>query len=369
MYFRSFRKREDLLVAPAHWPRQPQVVRSPLQLSPNDIFAIASVSSSTSHICTAPQRPIAHAWPAADRRSSRAAVECDYRRNLATVHDASIRPTPVSEDALETLKLWIEAAESMTSLSRNVLQATLLLVAGLLMAFVARALVARFVRNIGRLLSARGSVGRLEETMSRHRVDVILGRGAFWIVVLLTLMTATQELGFPVVTRWIGPVVAYLPRILLGAVIVFLGVLAGALGSSALARALPASDIVDPQALGRLLHGAVVAFSVVLALQQLGIDVGFITTVVTIALLGFASAGALAFGFGGRTTVANILASHYVRELYEVGHTVRVQGLEGRIVRMTPTAVILSTPEGETAVPSQVFVEASSTRLDDGGRL
>ena len=51
------------------------------------------------------------------------------------------------------------------------------------------------------------------------------------------------------------------------------------------------------------------------------------------------------------------------------GHTVRVAGLEGRIVRMTPTAVILSTQDGETAVPTHLFVETTSTRVTPGGRL
>ncbi len=271
---------------------------------------------------------------------------------------------------METFKFWMSTAETMTGLPRNVLGATVLLGLGLLLAFVARAVVARFVRNIGRLMSVRSTgAERVSQTMSRHQVDSLLGRAAFWIVVLLTIMTATQELGFPVVSRWLIAVAAYLPRVLLSLFIVFVGIVAGAVGRSALVRALPASDIVDPQGLGGLVQGIVIGFAVLVAVQQLGIDVGFITTVVTIALIGFFAAGALAFGFGGRTTVANILASHYVRELYEVGQTIRIRELEGRIVRMTPTAVILSTEDGETAVPSQLFVEASSTRVADGGRL
>jgi hypothetical protein len=271
---------------------------------------------------------------------------------------------------MDTFKLWIDAFVNMTDLPRNLLTATIVLALGLLLAFIARAIVARFVRNVGRLMSARSTgAERVSQTMSRHQVDTLLGRAAFWIVVLLTLMTATQELGIPVVSRWLLAVAAFLPRLLLGLLIVFFGVVAGALCRGAVARALPASDIVDPQGLGGLVQGIVVGFSVLVAVQQLGVDVGFITTVITIALIGFFAAGALAFGFGGRTTVANILAGHYVRELYEVGQTVRIRELEGRIVRMTPTAVILSTEDGETAVPSQLFVEASSTRVADGGRL
>ena len=271
---------------------------------------------------------------------------------------------------MDIFKLWSDADLSLTGMPRNVLMATMLLGVGLLFAFVARAIVARFVRNVARLMSSRNTgTERVSQTMSQHRVDILLGRAAFWIVVLLTLMTATRELGVPVVSSWLLEVARFLPRVFLGLVIVFVGFIAGSLCRSAVVRALPASDIVDPQGLGGIVHSVVVGFAMLVAVQQLGVDVGFITTVITIALVGFFAAGALAFGFGGRTTVANILASHYVRELYEVGQTIRIRDLEGRIVRMTPTAVILSTEDGETAVPSQLFVEASSTRVADGGRL
>jgi Mechanosensitive ion channel len=276
---------------------------------------------------------------------------------------------PPSEEVVQTIRLWIDAAENMTGVPSNILKATIVLAFGWLLAFVARGLVGRFIRNVSRLMAVRGNAERVSITMSQHRIDLVVGRFAFWIVLIFTVMTATQELGLPVVSSWLIVVAGYLPRVFLSALIIFIGVIAGALCRSALARALPASDIVDPQGFGGLVQGVVVGFSILIAVQQLGIDVGFIMTIVTIALIGFFAAGALAFGFGGRATVANILASHYVRELYEVGQTIRIRELEGRIVRMTPTAVILSTEEGETAVPSQLFVEASSTRVADGGRL
>jgi hypothetical protein len=282
-------------------------------------------------------------------------------------HDGGV--VPPSEEAVQTFKLWIETAEQMTGVPSNVLQATLVLGMGWLLAFVARAVVGRLVRNAARLMAVRGGGDRVSVQMSHHRIDVLVGRVAFWIVVLFTLMAATQELGLPVVSRWLVVVAGYLPRVFLSVLIIFIGIIAGALCRSALVRALPASDIVDPQGFGGLVQGVVIGFSILVAVQQLGIDVGFIITIVTIALIGFFAAGALAFGFGGRTTVQNILASHYVRELYEVGQTVRIRDLEGRIIRMTPTAVILSTEDGETAVPAQLFVEASSTRVADGGRL
>jgi hypothetical protein len=267
-----------------------------------------------------------------------------------------------------TLRQLIDVAERVSGLPRNAMFAMLVLGVGFALALLVRTLTTRFVREVASLLSSsHRSDDDVESTMSRHRIDVLLGRGAFWLVIVLTLMFASERLGLPVLNTWLGVVAAYLPRVFTCLVIIFTGVVIGSLGRGALRRTLPTTDHIDPERLGGVLQALIVGVSVLVAVQQLGVDVGFLTNVVTIALVGFFGASALAFGLGGRVAVANILAGHYVRELYEVGNTVRIQGLEGRIVRMTATAVILSTQEGETAVPTQLFVEALSTRVASRG--
>ena len=266
---------------------------------------------------------------------------------------------------MQTLRQFLEVAEHFTGLPRNAMFATLILVAGWLLAFLMRSMTVRLVREVARMIAS----GRTDDALARHRLDVLLGRGVFWVVIVLTVMAATERLGLPVINAWLSVVAAYLPRVFTCLVIIITGVIVGSLGRSALTRALPSTDYIDPERLGGVLQWLVVGASVLVAVQQLGIDVGFLTNVVTIALIGFFAASAIAFGLGGRAAVANIIAGHYVRELYEVGNTVRIEGLEGRIVRMTATAVILSHHDGETAVPTQLFATALSTRVASRGHL
>ncbi|MFH1569072.1 MAG: mechanosensitive ion channel domain-containing protein, partial [Gemmatimonadota bacterium] len=110
-------------------------------------------------------------------------------------------------------------------------------------------------------------------------------------------------------------------------------------------------------ALGRLVQTAVVLVAVAVAIEQVGIDIQFLTTasVVTLGVLLFGAA--LAFGLGARTTVSNILAAHYLRRTYTVGQTVRIGELKGEIVQITATAVILRSAEGRALVPAKVFSE------------
>jgi hypothetical protein len=84
--------------------------------------------------------------------------------------------------------------------------------------------------------------------------------------------------------------------------------------------------------------------------------------IVLAALLGGA---ALAFGLGSRGVMENILAAHYVRQLYDIGQIVRIDGAQGRVLKLTATAVVLQTDEGEVVVPAQEFTRTRSMRVSE----
>ncbi len=258
------------------------------------------------------------------------------------------------------LQSWLGRIEDLTGLPRSVLAAMAVVVVGLVLALLVRGAVRRLMARIGRLLPGAGASG---VAGARHRADVAVARGAYWLVLILSFMAATEILGLPVVTTWLGTVAGFLPRVLAALVIAVAGAVFGSLARGAVERALPSSNVVDPGRLGRVAQVVVVATALLVAFEQLGIAVGFITTLVLIAFAGLLVGGALAFGLGGKATVSNILAGHYVRKLYEVGHVIRIAETEGRILRVTPTAVVLETPRGEVAVPTSMFATTFSTRV------
>ena len=76
---------------------------------------------------------------------------------------------------------------------------------------------------------------------------------------------------------------------------------------------------------------------------------------------------ALAFGLGARTAVSNIIGSHYARQAYQVGQTVRFGDVEGTIAAITPVSVVIRVPYGQVTVPARQFSELPSTLVHDGG--
>ena len=274
----------------------------------------------------------------------------------------ALAPSPVPTAAA------VDALQAVMAFLPRLAVALGLALSGGLAAWLLRLVSVHFLRGWGSRLA--GGIGRLFRSRDAERevrgaalgrpVAAAVGSIVFWLVFLFFLAAATESLGLPVISAWISGVAAYLPRLLVGALIVILGLLAGGIAHTALAATAASAGFAYADALGRLAQAMIVMASVIVAFDQLGVAMTFLTVlagIVTGALLGGA---ALAFGLGARTAVANIIAAHYLIKTYRVGHRVRIGEHEGRIVDITPTTVVIATAEGQAVVPAKEFSERAS---------
>jgi len=272
-------------------------------------------------------------------------------------------------------RAWLEVAKPLTDriaaatgLTRSTVVAVVILLAGFvaaaLLARLARRLVARSARWIGNFQPGAMSVAHLE------RVQTAVASAVYWLVVVCAVMAATETLGLPVVTAWLSSVATFLPRVAVAILIVALGTVAARVGRHIVSSAAGSANVVSAERLGRVTEMALLLGTALVAIEQLGIDISFLKATLLILLGGLLAGAALAFGIGGRDLVANILSAHYVHRLYQVGQIVRIDGVEGRIVRITETSVILECAEGDVAIPARTFSDARSTLVvrREGGK-
>lgn len=208
------------------------------------------------------------------------------------------------------------------------------------------------------------AVQGLANRMGMERpVSDVVGAIVFWVVFLFFLTAATEALGLPVLATWLSGISYYLPRILAALLIVFVALLAAGFCRDAIVTTTNAAGITYGSLIGRVAQVVIILVGVVTAVDQLGIDSRFLTATLSITVGAAIGGAALAFGLGARTAVSNIIAVHYVRQTYQVGHTVRLGEIQGRIIEITNTAVILEHPEGRVVVPANSFSESASLLL------
>jgi small-conductance mechanosensitive channel len=246
----------------------------------------------------------------------------------------------------------------------NILSAVALLLVGWLLARLLRRWTAGLAgASLDRLLRTAAARGALEPTGVRRTVPPVIGAAVFWTVMVFAVAAAVEVLGLPAVTNLLGRLAYYIPQVVAAILIVLAGYLAGNLAYGAVSTAAASLQVAYANALGRAVQFTILLVALVIAVDQVGIDSTFLIVTLTIILATTLGGAALAFGLGSGTAVSNIIACYYLTKAYRIGQKVRIAGLEGRIVEIAPTSVVLQTPDGRVFVPAKKFSEETSVLL------
>ncbi|HEX9582032.1 MAG TPA: hypothetical protein VF970_13085 [Gemmatimonadales bacterium] len=188
-------------------------------------------------------------------------------------------------------------------------------------------------------------------------VSELVGRFVYWLIVVVFIAVALEVLGLPVVTSVGERLATYVPDAVTALAVVFLGVIVASLAGGVVAASAASAGVAYAGAAGRAVQGVLVILAFLVGLEQIGVHGEFFLILIWIIIGTLLGGAALAFGLGARAVVSNIIGAHYVAQMYQVGQTVRVGELEGRIVRSTGIAVVLDTQAGLVHVPARLFTE------------
>lgn len=267
----------------------------------------------------------------------------------------------------ESLSSVLPTIEQVRAVVADVLPrlvaALLVLLAGWLVAWTVRAIARRILRRLRARLPEGAGRAAWRQVVDEQGAGEVVAKGVYWLVIFAAAMVATEALGLPVLTTWLGAVTSFVPKVILAAAVAFAGVVGGRVAGGAVRRASTRMLPRQAEQLGRLTQVVLVVVALLLAASQLGLDVSLLTTVFLIVLATTLGGAALAFGLGARSVMANILAMHYVERTYRIGQRVRIGDDEGPIVRTTTTAVVLQASDGEVSIPGRTFADARSVRL------
>lgn len=249
----------------------------------------------------------------------------------------------------------------------NLMAAAALLLLGWILAVLLRAVVARLLKAVQRIVPERLLRHGMPRPGITRGVSDVLGLIVFWAVVLFFVAAAANTLGIPVLGALTAEIAGYLPRLVGAALLLAGGLVIGNLARDAAAAAAAAAGSPFAIPIGQIVRAAILTAAVLLAVAELGIDITLLTAVLSVVLLTVLGAFALAFGLGARDAVSNIIGAHYVRQTFAIGRQVRVAGIEGTIAAITPTSVIVQSTDGQVVIPAKVFNEMMAVLVTSGG--
>ena len=257
----------------------------------------------------------------------------------------------------------IKLKNSAIEYAPRFLFALLVLLIGYLIARLFKYLTKKFVINLPRFfkserIKSRLYAGNLEQS-AKHISKII-----YWIILIFTIALITEIIGLPIITSWLSGIVHYLPNILAAIVIIFIGIIGGRLVGSLIVSAANKAGIAYGNVIGKAAQYALLFISIIVAADQIGIEIGFLIQLVDIVLAALLFGAALAFGLGAKTSVSNILASYYIHNNYKEGDSIKIEDVEGKIISISSTSVLVATKDGQVNIPAKDFNDKKSVLLN-----
>ncbi len=192
-----------------------------------------------------------------------------------------------------------------------------------------------------------------------------LARGVFWITILIFIIFSSQVFGFNVIDHWMMLASSYLPKLIGAFAVLIAGVLVSRIVGDVVSRSGKTAGIQAASRFGYIIYIAGVTVTILVAIQQIGIEIEFLTTGVLVVLACLLAGGALSFGIGSAPVVTNILAAFYARKNIKTGANIIIDGIEGRVVDISTTSFVLECKSGRLIIPARRFNEAVVEVLHD----
>lgn len=258
----------------------------------------------------------------------------------------------------EVFAVGLESAfAAIIALLPQLALALVILLFGWMIARVLRALAVRLARGLEHFSGSMGIHRAFGSAHGWQTAAPIIGSIVYWLVILVFLTIASNQLGLTVFTNWLNQVIEYLPALISGLVIIFAGFVISRIIRDAVIALAQSFPDKQRAALGRAAQVLVLAVLVIVGVDQVGVDVTLISILMAVVTGTFLAGLSIAFGLGARTQVSNILGIRYLGTSVQVGHHIRVDDVVGTVVEIGQTSIVLDTDAGQTRIPGKFLSE------------
>lgn len=175
--------------------------------------------------------------------------------------------------------------------------------------------------------------------------SAIIGKFVYWLILLVFIISATEILGWEIVSKEISKLIEFLPKLLFALIFFIVGFYLSEMIKKAVYTATNSAGISGAKAISNIVFYVLMIFISITSLDQAGVDTTLFTSNITLIIGGALLAFAIAYGFASRDILTNILASFYVKDKYKVGLKIKVNGTKGVIENSDTLSITILTED------------------------
>jgi hypothetical protein len=220
--------------------------------------------------------------------------------------------TPISDWGDAVFLSLSNALNAFLNAIPLVIGALLIIIIGWIIAGVLARLTTEVLRRVGadRLYAEHADRVYGERTRS-ITPSVVAGELVKWLVRLVFLVAAANVLGLTQVSELLNDVLLWIPNLIVAAIVLLVAPLLARFVRGTIEVAAGEMGFTNASLLGRIAEIAIVAFAVIIAINQLGIAANLVNTLFIGVVAAVSLALGLAFGLGGRDVAAQLTQRWY----------------------------------------------------------
>lgn len=239
------------------------------------------------------------------------------------------------------------------------LMALALLLVGSVVAWLVREGSRRLLSRLGvdALVERSGLTENLRQAQITRDVSDIIAQLLFWLIFLSFMLAALDMMGLQTAVVLLERLVAYFPQLLAAILVLIVGAWLSQMVGRLVQVTTSGLGVDFHRQLGQAVRGLLFVMAVIIAIEQLGFDVTFLTDTLTNLLTIILAGLALAFGLGAREIARNALAGYYARDSFHLGDRLAVHEIEGTLEAIGTLNSEVETTEGRLILPNSWLIE------------
>jgi len=242
-----------------------------------------------------------------------------------------------------------------------------LLIVGWMIAYVLRLASSKLIHGLNTIFHDIPNTANAEQLKIKRSYAAIISNLVFWVVMIFFITAAAKLLEWKIVSNWLASLITYLPNLITGLLIILAGIFLSNATKSTVVNATNSANLTQANMLARVIQVVILFTALVIGIEQIGINVDFLTNILIVSIGMLFAGGALAFGLGAKNLIANIIGVQNLRKHCRIGEFMQIGAVEGFVIDVTQTFIVLDTEKGRSLIPAKLFQEQVSSFTSERG--
>ncbi len=257
----------------------------------------------------------------------------------------------IPRDSFNTLQ---QLLQDLIGFMDNLLGAILILFIGWIVARIITRVLRKVLKaiRIDRLAEKLNDIEMVAKSDIDIKPSIFLSKLVYYVLMFIFFIAATDALGMAVVSDLMSNLLNnFLPNALAAIIVFVIGIIAADFLKKLVKTACDSLAIPAASLIANVVFYFIFLNILIVTLAQLGIDTGFMETNLSVILAGIVLAFSIGYGMASRPVMSNYLASFYSKGRVKIGATLRINGMEGKVIAIDNASIVVKTQDSKVIVP------------------